>query len=441
MADLPDVVAEIESVASGNPLVVRTSGVHGLKDQDEVKITGVEGIPGANGSFFVKVSGYEAQLFALYSDAQLTVAASAPGKYDKGGTVYFPFPDDYAIVMGINRYPAFKALQGPEADAVRFRAWLISVTGGMMRTDRVRMILSSDPAYRTANAGSVYDARPALNDFGTEFNRLRDMAYTAKKPANRVGRRLYLFFSGHGITPARAPSPDLDDAALLMANASNTALDQHLPGHPYAEWFRNAAAFDEIVLIMDCCRDLKNNVSTIGPTPPLLNDRKDAVRRFYAAATELDSKSWEQQFGGSYHGVFSYALMEALASDTVCDAQGRLTGSRLKNYLETRIRELRKDQIPRVFPPPDPQNDIVFRPRRTSFKPNVRITFGPGLEGKQVQLIGRNYPLPEESHVIDGKPWELSLSNGLYKLQIPGGQEGAAWEFKGNEVMKSVQFP
>src|ERR1044072_6260833 len=79
MADMPDEAAEIESVTSDNPLVVRTSSAHGLKDQDEVKITGVQGLPSANGAFFVKVSGYDAQSFALYSDAQLTVAASAPG--------------------------------------------------------------------------------------------------------------------------------------------------------------------------------------------------------------------------------------------------------------------------------------------------------------------------------------------------------------------------
>jgi uncharacterized caspase-like protein len=158
-----------------------------------------------------------------------------------------------------------------------------------------------------------------------------------------------MFFSGHGITPARAPSPDLDDAALLMANASPSALDEHLPGHPYAEWFRNAAAFDEIVLFMDCCRDLKNNVSTIGLSPPLVNpERRDQVRRFYAAATELDSKSWEQELDGARHGVFSFALMEGLKNDSVSDSQGRLTGSRLKTFLESRVPQIREDQVPRI---------------------------------------------------------------------------------------------
>jgi hypothetical protein len=420
-------------------MVVRVSNTHLLKDQDEVKLLGVGGVPAANGSFFVKTSGHDSKTFALYLDAELKKEAPGTGEYQTGGTVYRPFPDDYAIVVGINRYPAFTRLKGPEADAAAFRNWLVSAAGGMMRSDHVSLILSSDYPDPGLNAP---DARPALGDVRQAFNRLRVLAHQARN--NRVGRRVYLYFSGHGITPARVPSPDLDDAALLMANASSYVLDEHLPGHPYAEWFRNAAAFDEVVLIMDCCRDLKNNVAPIGPGSPLINDRRTQVARFYAVPTELDSKSWEQDLGNppAPHGVFSFALMEALLNDAVCDSQGRLTGTRLKTYLEKRVPEIRRDQVPRIYPPLEPNNDIVFVARRQSFQPNLSIRCEPEYAGRVLELIGnKRYPEPEARHTVDDSPWLLRVDNGFYKLRISGGPAGNLWELDGSEEVKGVNFP
>jgi hypothetical protein len=75
------------------------------------------------------------------------------------------------------------------------------------------------------------------------------------KMDHRVGRRFYIFLAGHGITPLRAASPIMDDTALLMADADTSDL-LHLAGLGYAEWFRTAGAFDEIVLFTACrmCR-------------------------------------------------------------------------------------------------------------------------------------------------------------------------------------------
>jgi len=434
---------EIASVKAGPPMVITLGDTHSLKDQNEVKIRGVCGCPGANGSYFVKSTGFDAKSFAIYKDKKLTEPAVSEGVYEKGGAVYLPFPNDYAIVVGINRYPAFAELNGPETDAQSFRDWLISPFGGMVSSENVKTILSS--GYEKGD-GTVLDARPALFDLKKEFDRLREQAMKAMSPQYRVGRRLYLFLSGHGITPAGVPSPNLDDAALLMANASSSAYDNHFPGHPYAEYFRNAAAFDEIVLLMDCCRDLRNNVSSIGPSPPLINaERMSSVRRFYAVATELDSSSWEQPLGEPQkpHGVFAYALMEALQSDAVCDSEGKLTGSRLKIHLEQRVKQIRDDQVPRIYPPPDPANDIVFVAQRQVFRPNLIVNFDPALYGQTVQLVdGATYDQPPETHVITAESWKLKKSNGFYRLKIPGGSaQPFPWELDGSQEVMNVKFP
>src|SRR5260370_34469980 len=98
---LPEMRGEIASAKAGPPMVITLGDTHSLKDQNEVKIRGVCGCPGANGSYFVKSTGFDAKSFAIYKDKKLTEAAVSEGVYEKGGAVYLPFLNDYAIVVGI----------------------------------------------------------------------------------------------------------------------------------------------------------------------------------------------------------------------------------------------------------------------------------------------------------------------------------------------------
>ena len=67
------------------------------------------------------------------------------------------------------------------------------------------------------------------------------------------------------------------------------------------------AIFDEVVLFADCCKDLKDNVSPTPPPFPTFTPERPAGRRFYAAATKLNSKAFEKECGTppSVRGVFS----------------------------------------------------------------------------------------------------------------------------------------
>jgi len=53
-------------------------------------------------------------------------------------------PEDYAIVVGINYYPALRKLKAAEKDATLFAEWLMSPEGGGLPPDNVRLILSSN---------------------------------------------------------------------------------------------------------------------------------------------------------------------------------------------------------------------------------------------------------------------------------------------------------
>ncbi|HEX7774550.1 MAG TPA: caspase family protein, partial [Pyrinomonadaceae bacterium] len=190
--------------------------------------------------------------------------------------------NDWAIVVGVRRYPGISDLDGSENDADDFRKWLVDPAGGNVPPDQVRLILSSqfpDPSDAT-------NATPTHAEVERAFEWLDDKAEENLQNGigRKVGRRLYLYFSGHGYTPTR------DDAALLMANATPRRSGNHIAGRLWAEWMYESGYFEEIALFMDCCRDSYTTV----PLRPVhlnkvtdnkgINDRK----RFYAYGSEWD---------------------------------------------------------------------------------------------------------------------------------------------------------
>jgi hypothetical protein len=76
----------VTGATNATPIVV-TTGTHGLSDGDVVTISSVVGNTAANGTFYVKVTGFSTTTFALYSDNTLTTGVAGNGAYTSGGTV------------------------------------------------------------------------------------------------------------------------------------------------------------------------------------------------------------------------------------------------------------------------------------------------------------------------------------------------------------------
>ena len=108
------------------------------------------------------------------------------------------------------------------------------------------------------------------------------MPFVAKGLQGRVGQRLYIFVAGHGFSDPK----DLKTTGLYTANAQDL-FAFNVGVTAYAEWFRRHAVFDEIVLIMDCCRTI--NPLHVVSQPPLpsyeSSPRADRIRWFYAFAS------------------------------------------------------------------------------------------------------------------------------------------------------------
>ncbi len=327
---------------------------------------------------------------------------------------------DYAIVVGIAKYPQLSPLEGPERDADDFHAWVTAADGGGVPAEHVTRIVTS--LYEE----SFDDGKPTTELIDSAFMKLVRLG---RKNEGEVGRRLYIYFSGHGI----APDLEMDESALLMANAARDTPGYHIPGRLYASAIRLEGLFDEVVLFMDCCRDDYERVSR-RPTPwiPVKTVRGGRTRAFYGFATRWGLKAREKPIHegrvdrekGVYRGVFTVALMEALRGHSA-DKQARVTGSTVSGHIHSRVRELLEEA---EYEKPqfdfDPGDDIVFvdRVQAPPVKGTVRVTIPHPAE-----LTG---PGAAKSAVVPGVH-AMELAPGFYALRDPATNRTVGFQVMG----------
>lgn len=330
--------------------------------------------------------------------------------------------DDWGIVVGIALYPGLSNLDGPENDAQGFYDWLISPAGGDVPPDQVAVFLSS----KFPPALAALRAEPGLSTLQVAFDELQDLARKNSSAGNgfRVGRRLYIFLSGHGCAP---PSYD---AALLAANATRDRPGYHLLGRLYADWFLKSNFFDEAVLFMDCCRE---NVQTPPNIPPYIDitgaDALDKTKAFYGFATKWSRLSRERKMAdGQVHGVFTTALLEGLKGAACDPSDGRITSASLGNYLYSNMKnflspaDLNDPEIPKE---PDldydknPQTPLVFATVAIPEYP-VTINLPANTAGKKIEILDGKFN-PVTSTTAAPPQWKIQLKRGMYLALLDDG--------------------
>ena len=355
--------------------------------------------------------------------------------------------NDYAVVVGISRYPELGNLQGPENDARAVAAWLRrpeAEGGGGVPADDAHLALILSGNFPATN--KVLEAQPAVYHIEMAFDRLVDAGLAA---GGRLGRRLTIYLAGHGF------GPDIEEVALLMANAGRRRM-YHVPGRSYARWFRTAALFEEIVLWMDCCRDDYPRVPLHSPVwEDIRRPAAADVRTFFAFATKWSRKSREKPVSpnGPVQGVFTRVLLEALAQAAPNPA-GEITGTAVEEYIINRLPHLltpeeyqeprfefdRRHDLVLATPPPPPDDltltmtEISALPETTPGHTPVRITVAPALVGRPVELRGPDLTLLQR-RVAGAEAWRLLLPTGLYLVQAPESGERQLFEALGQEAI------
>jgi hypothetical protein len=329
--------------------------------------------------------------------------------------------DDWAIIIGISRYPGFHDLAGPENDARSIYEWVTAESGGAVPIEHVHLVVSS----QFPMEASALSAHPNMADAIAPFERLNEVAYENDRQSRglRVGRRLYLYMSGHGFAPS------LDENALLLANATRQRVGYHVPGVSWARWLLDAGYFDELLLFMDCSRELLPQV----PASPLPFVRQSyEVSRspafMFAFATRWGDKSRERLVDGVAHGVFTSALLAGLKGGAA-DSAGRITATSLKAYLYNNTKTFLSDedrQNPDIAKEPAiyGSSDFVLFELGSARVPRlpVSLRISPNLLGKRIDILSSRLEPIASIPSATSPEITLQLSPGLYLARV--GVEG-----------------
>jgi hypothetical protein len=350
-------------------------GAHGLAERDLVRIRQ----KALRLECYVRPDAQSANRFTAYIDADLQQSADL-GEFAPGATVELLNSEDWAVVAGINYYPGIRDLQGPVFDCTTFKRWALDTA---YVPDR-QLICIAASELRPAN---TFEAHPKVEAITHAFERLIRAA--DKKQAHHLGRRLYLFFSGHGIIATRSITPDFRETALLAANADSLFLSRHVGLRSWAEWFRALGIFDEVFLVADCCREKEDLVPPIPPAVPDWTPQRTEGRQFYAFATKLAARAWEKELGKPprVRGVLSWVVAEALKNRKLYDDKGLLTASCLMQHIYNTVPNFSDKQEPIIDYHNNPNFEMIVAKWMPRTKQTVQFKFQPPIPGKIVDIF------------------------------------------------------
>ncbi|HVG61652.1 MAG TPA: caspase family protein [Hyalangium sp.] len=341
---------------------------------------------------------------------------------------------DRAIIVGINRYPGLSDLDGPEHDAEAFERWVTSPTGGNVPQENVRLIRSSGYPER----GDALKAEPTVEAIQGAVDELLQAAETSQENGTgyRAGRRLYLYFAGHGF------EPQPEQVALLTANATRRR-GYHVAGRIYADYFRRAGIFDEVLLFMDCCREPLSQIPLYIPPYMMMksNEAPEKARWMNAYATKWSRKSRERMVEGKARGIFTVALLKGLSGQARDPVSGDITDASLADYLYEHMKdpltpeELNDPEIPKqpdIDYDKDPANriTIVKAPPAASFP--VVFQVPPSAMGKSLTVLDSRFQTVFET-ALSGDRAVTQLPQGYYLAEIMADRVRVPFQVPSNE--------
>lgn len=334
--------------------------------------------------------------------------------------------NDHALVVGINRYPGLSDLQGPVDDANRFADWLINTPGVDVPEANVSKLLTNN--FHPPGPNSFVDARPTASDFLGHFTQVLERQFESNQ--GQPGRRLYLYLSGHGFQ-----GPTLHDIAVYSAMAVRKLNSyDHIAGTRYAESIRQKGWFEEVVLIMDCCRDLELTKIIADPALPLRASAAAASKRVYRAfASSYGEKAQEAMLStGACGGVFTHLFLKALTS-TPSDTNGDVTSKSLTDFFYNLWdREPLAKGLSRPEIPGGTEVDLVWytRPHGTAQSLADVTISAPGVDdGAQITFQTGPSPLRQISQAtVTSERCATKLPPGLYKATLVGTARSKVFE-------------
>lgn len=250
---------------------------------------------------------------------------------------------DFALVIGLNKYSSdLDDLTGPPYDAEEFVKWL--------KGDSSLANIRDGNLIKKVNSLDFSSLRAAIIEITT-------------KAQLRGGRRLYIFYAGHGF------GTDFGNAGILTSDYVPPWTGGSCNLIETVNWITMAGWFKEVIVFMDCCRTVDSSITGESISQVMSRDgcRSPAVY-FYCLACGLGESTYEQDYSGIVRGRFSFDLLQALNGneEEAVDAYGRVTAHSLRQHLTKRLK------IPTYQPHevthPNLKNIVLAK----GFKPRLR---------------------------------------------------------------------
>lgn len=315
---------------------------------------------------------------------------------------------DYALVVGIS-YPApdFSGLLGTNHDAAAFLGWLVCDDGGKVPAKNIEQVLSppkqGDPERALPRQQEI---ELALERFGVD-----------QEPKQLIGRRLYVYFTGHGY------GGEVDEVGMLMAHANREEYVRNIGLREYRNFFHRNRYFLEIVYVIDCCRDAAppdSGAALQAPTWKVAADEPlNQVNDLVILAAQHGKKAHEtiDPESNKHRGLMTLALLDVLRGREGVDADGRHTGFTIGSIMLKRMQviaaanpTLAIDQEPMINQT-DIKAAVVLAPAPLPTVP-VRIIVPAGAEGEFVVLKGTTDEIARCSAAqaaATAEPWLVKL--------------------------------
>ncbi|MDB5513601.1 MAG: hypothetical protein JWQ17_359 [Tardiphaga sp.] len=239
--------------------------------------------------------------------------------------------DDWALVVGIANYPRYgktpaepNNLRAPINDAIAMEKFLREQLG----VKNITLLTS------VQNNGAAWVERPPRPVRDDIDQWITDLVVKSDENVNagkgpQVGRRLYLYFSGHGLAPEKSKR------ALVTSNALAKTFIDHVMATAWQDNLSNSLFFSEYVLWMDFCSQAQ--VTLIPSLPPfqITEALNPPAPQFTACAAAFPLQAIELPLGpgGEFHSVFTYELLRGLRGAAINPATGGIRTRDLTAYL------------------------------------------------------------------------------------------------------------
>src|SRR5579862_4264001 len=234
--------------------------------------------------------------------------------------------DVYAIITGISTYPGINPLRYADKDAILFREFLKTPSGGNVKSENILSLIN--------------DSAKAA-----DFN-VRAYSWLQRKNLKK-NDRLYIYFSGHGDAMN-------DDLYFLLPYDCEPNKDDHnylgtgnINMHTVKSLFIKPQVLKgvNVILIVDACRTNELPGGTAGQqsfASSLIEEQKMGEIMFLS--TGAGQVSIESPTIGNGHGLFTYFLIDGLAGAADKDSSngdndGKVSLAEISAYVKTQVRK------------------------------------------------------------------------------------------------------